>query len=143
MQLCRICEGVSAFPVPRFVTNRGMPSRCFIRFIGHLLAVFVIVGLIAAPLVSPVAAMRSSNVVMSDMASMTDEMPCCPDTQKKNDCKDCPLLAICALKNLAAHSIADAILMRPAKHYQLAVHDDLMSDGLDRPPPDHPPRNLA
>lgn len=115
----------------------------FRRFIGHLLAVLVIAGLVAAPLVTLVAAIGPSNVEISDMASMSGDMPCCPDTQKKNDCKDCPLLAICALKNLAAHPIADAMVVRPAKHYQLAVRDDLMSDGLDRPPPDHPPRTLV
>jgi hypothetical protein len=120
----------------------------FRSLIGHLLAVFVIAGLVMAPWLSPVAAMESSNVAMSDMASMTDEMPCCPDTQKpdtqkKNDCKDCPLLAICMVKNLVTQPIAEAIVVRSFKHYKPAVHDDLMSDGLDRPPPDHPPRTLA
>jgi hypothetical protein len=112
----------------------------FRRFIGRLLAIFAIAGLIAAPLVSPVAAMGSSIVATSDMASMSDEMPCCPDTQKSKDCKDCPLLAICALKTFTTHAAADAIAVRPARHHELAVHDDLMSDGVDRPPPDHPPR---
>jgi hypothetical protein len=117
--------------------------------IGRLLAVFAIVGLVAAPLLSPAAAMGHSAVAMSDMASisdvapMADEMPCCPDTQKKNDCKDCPLLAICSLKNLAASAAAGGIVLRTARSHQLAIHDDLMSDGLDRPPPDHPPRTLV
>jgi hypothetical protein len=103
----------------------------------------VIAGLIAAPLTSPVAAIGSSNVAMSDMASMSGDMPCCPDTQKNNNCKDCPLLAICMLKNLAAHPAFEAIVLRPARHHQLAVMDDLMNDGLDHPPPDHPPRTLV
>lgn len=115
----------------------------FRRLIGRLLAVFVIAGLVMAPFVSPVAAMGPSNVGMSDMASMADEMPCCPDTQKKNDCKDCPLLAICMLKNLTSYPIADAIVLPQARYYQIAVNDDLISDGLDRPPPDHPPRTLV
>jgi hypothetical protein len=115
----------------------------FRRFIGRLLAIFAIAGLIAAPLVSPVAAMGSSIVATSDMASMSDEMPCCPDTQKSKDCKDCPLLAICALKTFTIHPAADAIAVREAMHHQLAVRDDLMSDGVDRPPPDHPPRTLV
>jgi hypothetical protein len=115
----------------------------FRRFIGHLLAVLVIAGLVAAPLVTPVAAMGPSNVQMSDIASMSGDMPCCPDTQKKNDCRDCQLLAICALKNLAAYPAVDAIVVRTASYHQLAAHDDLMSDGLDRPPPDHPPRTLV
>ena len=117
-----------------------MSFRCLI---GHFLAVVAIVGLVAAPLVSPAAAMGPSNVAMSDMASMAGDMPCCPDTQKKNDCKDCPLLAICMLKNLAAHPVADAVVERPVKHYRPAVYDDLLSDGLDCPPPDHPPRTLV
>lgn len=117
-----------------------MGFRCFI---GRLLAIFVIAGLIVGPLVTPVAAMGSSSVAMSDPASMSDEMPCCPDTQKNKDCKDCPLLAICALKTIATQSAVDAVAVRPARHHQPAVHDDLMSDGVDRPPPDHPPRTLV
>lgn len=115
----------------------------FRRLIGYLLAVFVIAGLVVAPLARPVAAMGVSDVGISDMASMADDMPCCPDTQKKNDCKDCPLLAICVVKNLAAQPLADAIVLRPVKHLQLAARNDLMSDGFDRPPPDHPPRTLV
>ena len=113
------------------------------QLIARVLAVFAIAGLVAAPLATPVAAMSPSNVAMSDMASVADEMPCCPDTQKKNDCKDCPLFAICAVKNLAAQPVADAIVPRPVTRFQLLVRDDLMSDGFDRPPPDHPPRTLV
>jgi hypothetical protein len=47
------------------------------------------------------------------------------------------------LKNLAAHPAFEAIVLRPARHHQLAVMDDLMNDGLDHPPPDHPPRTLV
>ncbi|WP_439924636.1 hypothetical protein [Nitrobacter sp. JJSN] len=117
-----------------------MGFRCFI---GRLLAIFVIAGLVAAPLGTPVVAMGSSTVAMSDLASMSDDMPCCPDTQKNKDCKDCPLLAICALKSFATQSAVDAIAVRPTRHHQLAGRDDLMSDGVDRPPPDHPPRTLV
>ncbi len=110
------------------------------RLIGHILAAFVIAGLVAAPLASSVAAMGPSNVAMSDMASMSGDMPCCPDTQKNKDCVDCPLLAICTLKIVAAHSVADAIILRLAGYHQIAAYDDLMGDELVRPPPDHPPR---
>jgi hypothetical protein len=119
-----------------------MHPACRIRFIGCLLAMFAIAGLITAPLLSPLV-VGPSHVVVSDMAAIADEMPCCPDTQKKNDCKDCPLLAICMLKNLATYPVADAVTERAVKHYQPVVHDDLMSDGLNRPPPDQPPRNLV
>lgn len=113
------------------------------RLIGQLLAVLVIVGLLVAPLASPVAAMGASSAAMSDMAAMSGDMPCCPDTQKNNDCKDCPLLAICMLKNLAAHPAVEAIVLRPASHHQILAPDDVMNDGLNRPPPDHPPRTLV
>src|ERR1700694_6198831 len=65
------------------------------RLIGRLLAVFVIVGLVAAPLVTPAAAKRLSVGEMSDMAAMPGDMPCCPDGQKNNSCQDCPLVAMC------------------------------------------------
>lgn len=115
----------------------------FRRLIGHLLAVFVIAGLVVAPLASPVAAMGPFSAAMSNMASMSGDMPCCPDTQKNKDCVDCPLLAICTLKIVAAHSTADAIILRPAGYHQIAAYDDLMGDELVRPPPDHPPRTLV
>lgn len=115
----------------------------FRRLIGRLLSVFVIAGLVAAPLVRPVTAAQVSAVTMSDTASMADDMPCCPDTQKNKDCKDCPLFAICAVKILAANPAAGAIAVHSDRYLQLVVHDDLMSDGVDRPPPDHPPRILA
>lgn len=114
----------------------------FRRLFGHLLAIFVIAGLIAAPLAFPVAAMGASTSAIFNMASMSDDMPCCPDTQKNKDCKDCPLFAICVLKTLPTHPAADATAVRPDRYHQLVVHDDLMFDGIDRPPPDHPPRTL-
>jgi len=115
----------------------------FRRLLGYVLAIFVIAGLVAAPLASPVAAMGPSNAAMSDMASMSGDMSCCPDTQKNKDCKDCPLLAICLMKNLAARLTVEAVVLRPARYHQIAVLDDVMNDGLNRPPPDHPPRTLV
>src|SRR5260370_16830974 len=67
------------------------------RLLGRLLAVFVIVGLVAAPLVTPAAAKRLPVGEMSDMAAMSGDMPCCPDGQKNKSCQDCPLVAICML----------------------------------------------
>lgn len=112
----------------------------FRRLIGSVLAVFVIAGLVVAPLASPVGAMGPSNAAMLDMASMSGDMPCCPDTQKNKDCKDCPLLAVCMMKNLAAHPAVEAVVLRPAGRHQIAALDDVMNDALNRPPPDHPPR---
>src|SRR5882757_85297 len=67
------------------------------RLIGRLLAVLVIVGLVAAPLVSPAAAKRLPVGEMSDTAAMSGDMPCCPDGQKNSSCPDCPLVAMCML----------------------------------------------
>lgn len=114
-----------------------------LHLIGRLLSVFVIAGLVMAPLSSPVTATGPSSAAMSDMASMSGDMPCCPDTQKNKDCKDCPLLAICMLKNLAANPAVEAVVLRPASHHQILALDDVMNDGLNRPPPDHPPRTLV
>lgn len=115
----------------------------FLRLISRLLSIFVIAGLVAAPLVRPVAAAQVSAVAMPEMASMVDDMPCCPDRQKNKDCKDCPLLAICVVKILAANPAADAIAVHSDRYLQLVIYDDLMSDGVDCPPPDHPPRTLV
>ena len=111
------------------------------RLIGRLLAVFVIVGLVAAPLVTPAAAIRLPVGEMSDMAAMPGDMPCCPDEQKNNSCPDCPLVATCML------AIAQ-VEPSPANGIQVSFQTrglsfalvDLIADGLAGSPPDHPPR---
>ena len=80
---------------------------------------------------------------MTDM-SMSADMPCCPDEQKSKDCRDCPVVAMCILKTAqAAPPAAAALPLRHAILTQHLVADDVLGDGLDRPPPDHPPRTLA
>jgi hypothetical protein len=122
------------------------------RFIARLLAILAIAGLAVAPLATPAAAKASGHVEMTDMAAMSTEsistesmstdMPCCPD--EKSGCPDCPLAAICVLKiTPAAPALADAILMRLPTKTGHTVSDDALSHGLDRPPPDHPPRILV
>jgi hypothetical protein len=114
------------------------------RLIGRLLAILIIAGLVAVPLASPAAAMGLSGSGMSDMMSMSGDMPCCPDTQKSNTCQDCPMVAMCVSAFLqAAPAMAAAILIRQPTRALLVALDDTISDGLDRPPPDHPPRSLV
>jgi hypothetical protein len=114
------------------------------RLIGCLLAVLVIAGLVTAPLVTPVAASAPSISEMTGMSTMSADMPCCPDEQKSKNCQDCPLVAMCALKTAqAGPSLTAALPLRHAIRTAHAVQDDVLADGLDRPPPDHPPRNLA
>jgi hypothetical protein len=122
------------------------------RFIARLLAILAIAGLAVAPLATPAAAKASGHAEMTDMAAMSTEsmstesmstdMPCCPD--EKSGCPDCPLAAICVLKiTPAAPALADAILTRLPTKTGHTVSDDALSHGLDRPPPDHPPRILV
>lgn len=116
----------------------------FCRFISRLLAIFAIAGLVASPLVTPAAAKLQSAAEMSDMSAMSADMPCCPETQKSNDCQDCPLRAMCALGVAQAQPpVATGILVRLPSHRPLTALEDRIVDGLDGSPPDHPPRNLV
>jgi hypothetical protein len=111
-----------------------------------LLTVLVTAGLTIAPLVTPAVAGHSLPAKMMQMADGSDtmaDMPCCPDEQKSNDCQDCPLVAICMLKILQAGPSTHAIAMRLPTRERLRTLDDMMADGLARPPPEHPPRHLA
>jgi hypothetical protein len=110
------------------------------RLIAQFLAISVIASLILAPVVTPTA-LKADTI---GMASMSADMPCCPDEQKSKDCQDCPLLAICALKTAEpGRSPSEALPLRHAIRTAHSVLDDVPADGLKRPPPDHPPRNLS
>ena len=108
------------------------------RLIGRLLAVFVIVGLVVAPLVTPAAA---KSFAAADMAAMSGDMPCCPDGQKNNNCQDCPLVAMCMLTVAQVEpSPTNSIqIFFQARTLAFALVD-LIADGLIGDPPDHPPR---
>jgi len=111
------------------------------RLIGRLLAVFVIVGLVAAPMVAPAAAKRLPVGEMSDMAAMPGDMPCCPDGQKNNGCPDCPLVATCMLTIAQAEpSPTNAVQVTFQTRRLSYALVDLIADGLVGTPPDHPPR---
>src|ERR1700681_4917035 len=114
------------------------------RLIGSLLAVFVIVGLVAAPLVTPAAAKRLPVGEMSDMTAMPGDMPCCPDGQKNNSCQDCPLVAMCMLTIAQAEpSPTNGIQISFQTRRLSFALVDVTADGLIGDPPDHPPRILT
>jgi hypothetical protein len=115
----------------------------FHRLVSRLFALFIIWGLVTAPLVTPAAARAPSISEMTGMSAMSADMPCCPDKQKRNDCHDCPAVAMCVSPMQAVPAVAGAILMRHPRRAPLVAFDDMISDGLDRPPPDQPPRNLV
>jgi hypothetical protein len=114
------------------------------RLIGRLLAVFVIVGLVAAPLVTPAAAKRLPVGEMSDMSAMPADMACCPDGLKDKNCYDCPLVATCMLTIAQADpSPTDAIQVFFQSRRLFYALEDMIADGLIGAPPDHPPRILT
>ncbi|HEX3991820.1 MAG TPA: hypothetical protein VHX39_11685 [Acetobacteraceae bacterium] len=113
------------------------------RLLNLAFAVLVTAGLTLAPMAAPATAGTTHESGMTGM-SMSADMPCCPDKQKSKDCQDCPLVAMCVLKTAqAGPSATEALPLRPAIRTTHAVRNDIPADGLDRPPPDHPPRNLA
>ncbi|MGY3617346.1 hypothetical protein [Bradyrhizobium sp. USDA 10063] len=115
-----------------------------------LLALLVTAGLTVAPLATPAAAkelLSAAGMQMADdpdVADMASAMPCCPDQQKKSpDCQDCPLVAICMLQVLQVGPSSNMVELDRRLDQQLHPLDDIIADGLARPPPDHPPRTLA
>jgi hypothetical protein len=123
-------------------------------FITRLLAIAIVVGLAVAPVAAPAAMQASMTDMMAtgmtdmssvaDVSSMAADMPCCPDEQKGKTCTDCPVIAMCVLTTAqAAPPAASTLPVRHAVRTAHALRDDVFADGLDRPPPDQPPRNLA
>ena len=113
----------------------------FRRLIGRLLAVFVIVGLVAAPLVAPAAAKRLPVAEMSDMSAMSSDMPCCPDGQQNKSCPDCPLVAMCMMTIAPVEPFPTNAIPVTFQTRRLSFSlVDLIADGLMGTPPDHPPR---
>jgi len=112
-----------------------------LRRLLHLgLAVLVTASLAVAPLVAPAAA-RIPAAGMTDM-SMPAEMPCCPDY--KSPCHDCPMVATCIPQAAqAGPPMLAALPPRYAVRTTHVVRDDALAAGLDRPPPDQPPRPLV
>jgi hypothetical protein len=113
------------------------------RFLQFLLTLLVTVGLVIAPLASPVAAGSRASDTGMQMSDMAGDMPCCPDKEKQSGCQDCPLLAICMLKVLHGGRSGDGLPIREARRRVLRPLDELVITGLTRPPPDRPPRTIV
>src|SRR5438105_14914306 len=113
------------------------------RLCKSVLAVLVTAGLLLAPMVTASAARHSMAAapmqMADDVAGVTADMPCCPDKQNSTDCQDCPLVAICVLKAVAAAPSSDGVMIGEA-HELLRPASDILVDGLTRPPPKRPPR---
>ena len=81
--------------------------------LGRLLTIFLIAGLVLAPLSAPV------------------------------DCDQCPLMAICMVTTLQAPSSAGVIELRPVAVRLLAPRSDPEAESLGYLPPPRPPRSLV
>ena len=115
----------------------------FRRLLNLAFAVLLTAGLTLEPMAAPAAVATTHDVGMTDM-EMSADMPCCPDGEKSKDCQDCPLVAMCILKTAQVGPVATVALpLRRAIRTTHAVRDDVFVAGLDRPPPDHPPRILS
>jgi hypothetical protein len=116
------------------------------RLLNLLIALSVAAGLVSVPLAVPTHAQSAPAVIATsdDMQAMGEDMPCCPHEQKSKDCQDCPLLGICLAKSTQLGPAAAAVLLdRTSIQTVLLATDDAIADGLERPPPDHPPRILV
>ena len=116
----------------------------FRLLITRLLAIAIVAGLAVAPAAAPAAMPAGMPAGMTEMSSMAAEMPCCPDEQTGKICTDCPIAATCvSTMAQAAPPETSALPIRHAVRTAHALRDESFTDGLDRPPPDQPPRNLA
>jgi hypothetical protein len=111
--------------------------------LGRLLAIFVIAGLVFAPLSGPAKAGMAMDTGASMAAEMAADMPCCPDQPAPVDCDQCPLMALCMVKTFHEPSSAGAIEIRPVTVRLLVPRSDPQGDSLGQHPPPRPPRLLV
>jgi hypothetical protein len=122
--------------------------------IRRLLAILMIAGLALAPLSRPVMAGMTVDAAMPGMADdmsmsatadeMANDMPCCPTKAPAPvDCDKCVFMAACMTKCFAGLSAAVFSPSFAASGQIATLQNDSWPDGLDRPPPDHPPRTLV
>jgi hypothetical protein len=120
--------------------------------IRRLLAIFMIAGLVLAPLSSPVMAVGTSDASMSAMADdmsmsatadeMAGDMPCCP-TKAPVDCDKCVFMTACMSKCFTGMSATVFHPFLTASDSVVSLQNESWPDGLGHPPPEHPPRPLV
>lgn len=113
--------------------------------LGRLLAIFLIAGLVFAPLSAPANAGMAVGTSMAEMAAaeMAADMPCCPDKSAPMDCDQCPVMAICFVKTFQEPTSAGVIEVQPITVRMLSPHSDPQAEGLNYLPPPRPPRFLV
>jgi hypothetical protein len=112
----------------------------------RLLAFFLIVGLVVAPLSVRAngGAMASMTSMSGDnLADMSDDMPCCPDKSAPVDCDQCPLMALCVSTTLQAALPAGVAEIQPVTLRMLLPGSDPEVESVAYSPPPKPPRSLV
>ena len=114
----------------------------------RLLAVFLIAGLVFAPLAvranaDSMASMAMTSMSSDHMADMSGDMPCCPDKSAPVDCDQCPLMALCVSTTLQAPLPAGVTEIRPVTLRTLLPGSDPEVEGVGYSPPPKPPRFLV
>jgi hypothetical protein len=121
------------------------------RRIRRLLAIFMIAGLVLAPLSRPIMAGTISHAWMADDMSMSasademaNDMPCCPSKAPAPiGCDKCVFMAACTTNCFVGTTMA---LFQPLFAVSAGLarpQNDFWPDGLGHPPPEHPPRTLV
>jgi hypothetical protein len=109
----------------------------------RLLAVFLIAGLVLAPLAARANVDSVASMAMAgDGAAMSDDMPCCPDKSAPVDCDQCPLMALCLSTSLQAPLPAGVAELQPVIQQMLRPGSDPEVESLGYLPPPRPPRSL-
>jgi hypothetical protein len=110
----------------------------------HLLAALAMLGLVLGPMAVPIMAMpMPTDVAASATTDMTmsDGMPCCPDSPAKSDCsKVCPLMAACAGLIFSGTAGGATLTVPSALLAVIAPRDDAKRNGLGQAPPPRPPK---
>jgi hypothetical protein len=129
----------------------GMDRQITIR---RLLAIFMIAGLVLAPVARPamvgslsdvsMAAMTDDGSVPATADAMTGDMPCCPSNAPTPvGCDKCIFMAACAANCFAGLTAA---LFQPPFAVSSGLsrpQNDFRPDRLGDTPPEHPPRTLV
>jgi len=113
----------------------------------RLLAVLLIAGLVFAPLAARANVDSMASMAMASMAdeaaSMSDDMPCCPEKSAPVDCDQCPLMALCVSTTLHAPLSASVTAIQAVTLRMLLPVSDPEAESLGLLPPPKPPRSLV
>ena len=113
-------------------------------YIGRLLAIFLIAGLVFAPFSTTASAAKDAHkTAHAAMTEMSADMPCCPDNAAPMDCDQCPLMAICMVQNFQAQSSIGFVEVEPVTLRMLLPTSDPAAASLAHLPPPKPPRSLV